>query len=147
MMYRLLIHLMVFGLTIVLFSSCLPDTKTVYDGDLQIEFRPVEDSHPASTGEPYEANIQLIGPHQEDPITVEFEVDTENSSGILEEHFELDSATTTIPANSSFGKIEIFPIQENIDDEVVIYITLIGDESGEVRPAVNYATLELTITP
>ena len=147
MKYGLINSSIVFGLMLLLFSSCLPDTTTVYDDGLQIEFRPVEDSHPASSDEPYEANIQLIGPHQEDPITVEFEVDTENSSGVLEQHFELDSATSTIPAGSSYGSIEISPIEENIEHEVIIFINLLGDDSGEVRPAVNYATLELTITP
>lgn len=147
MKFTNLFKLAVIGWITIGLSGCFPDNSSVYDGSLQVEFRPTSDSQSMADGNIYDANIQLIGPHQDAPLLIEYEVDTENSTAILGEHFELDGFSTEIPANSSFGTIQITALEENIDQEYVVTLTLLGDESGNVIAAHNYRTLQLTLTP
>jgi len=146
MRYKILIQAFVFGLTAIMLSGCFPDNDMTYDGPLQVEFKPTSDTQSMSDGVSYSAHIQLIGPHQNEAITVYYEVDTENSTAVEGEHFELGDLTSVIPANSSFGSIEINAIKENIDDsQPVLYLRLI--DSDQLRAARNYDTLELTLRP
>lgn len=129
-------------------ASCFPDNSSVYDGPLQVEFRPTSDSQSMADGDTYEANIQLIGPHQDADITVDFEVDAENSTAVAGQHFELSGNSFTIPANSSFGTITITGIPQNIGaSKPVVAITLLGGTEGKVTAAENYKSLELTLEP
>jgi hypothetical protein len=128
--------------------GCFPDNSRIYDGPVQVEFNPTSDTQRMSNGNTYNATIQLIGPHQDSDINLNFEIDTENSTAVLGEHFELSGFTTVLPANSSFATITVNAIEENIDDErPVVVITLLGDDSGEVIPAENYKTFQLTLRP
>lgn len=129
-------------------AGCFPDNSRIYDGPLQVEFNPTSDTQRMSNGSTYNATIQLIGPHQDSDITLNFEIDTENSTAVLGEHFELSGFTTVLPANSSFATITVNAIEQNIDDQrPVVVITLLGDDSGEIIAAENYKTLELTLRP
>lgn len=129
-------------------SGCFPDNKVIYSGPLQVEFNPVSDTQRMSNGTSYEAKIQLIGPHQDTDIVVTFEIDTENSTAVLGEQFELGAFTTVIPANSSFGFIRIDAIPENVtSDRPVLVLRLLGDTTGEVMVARNYSEFELTLRP
>jgi len=146
MRYKILIQAFVFGLTAMMLSGCFPDNDMTYDGPLQVEFKPTSDSQRMSDGTSYTANIQLIGPQQSGALTVYFEVDTENSTAVEGEHFELTDLSSVIPADSSFGSIVINAIEENIDDSrPVLHLRLI--DSDDVRAARNYDTLELTLRP
>jgi hypothetical protein len=138
-----MIGVMLFGL-----AGCFPDNSRIFDGPLQVEFNPTSDELRMSNATTYDATVQLVGPHQDSDITLNFEVDTENSTAVQGEHFELQGLTTVLPANSSFATITINAIEANIDDErPVVVITLLGDESGEIISAENYKTLELTLRP
>jgi hypothetical protein len=139
----ILLGVIVFGI-----SGCFPDNSRVYDGPLQVEFRPTSATLSMEEATSYNVPLQLIGPHQSSDINVNFEIDDENSTAIAGEHFELNGLTATIPANSSFGSINIQAIEENIDDsEPVLVITLTSTESSDVRIAQNYKSFELTFTP
>lgn len=136
------------GLAILVLSGCLPDNDRVYDGPVQVEFRPTSATLSMEEATTYDVPIQLIGPHQSSEINVNFEIDTENSTAIAGEHFDVGGLTATIPANSSFGSISIQANEENVDDsEPVIVINLTSTESPDVRIAQNYKTFELTLTP
>lgn len=146
MKYRQLIKTLTIGLAVVLLSGCFPDNEVIYDGPLQVEFRPTDFTLRMSEATYYSANIQLIGPHQNRPLTVDFEIDTENSTAVLGEHFELDGTSATIPSNSSFASIEITAIEANIDDSrPVLVITLLDND--DVIAAHHYKTLELEFRP
>jgi len=139
----ILLGIVVFGL-----SGCFPDNSRIYDGPVQVEFRPTSATLSMEEGTTYNVPLQLIGPHQSSDINVNFEIDDESSTAIAGEHFQLDGLTATIPANSSFGSINIQAIEENIDDsEPVLVIILSSTESSDVRIAQNYKTFELTFTP
>lgn len=138
---------MLIALTIGL-AGCFPDNSRIYDGPLQVEFNPTSDTQRMTDGNVYNATIQLVGPHQDSDITLNFEVDTENSTAVLGEHFELSGLTTVLPANSSFATITITAIEENIDEErPVVVINLLGDSSGDIVVAENYKSFELTLRP
>jgi hypothetical protein len=129
-------------------AGCFPDNSRIFDGPLQVEFRPVSAEQRMSNGNTYDANVQLIGPHQDSDIIVNFEIDTENSTAVEGVHFEVDGRSAVLPANSSFAAITVTAIEENIDDtRPVLVITLLGDDSGEIIAAQNYKTLTLTLRP
>lgn len=143
-----IIKILLIGVVIIGITGCFPDNSRVFDGPLQVEFNPTSDELRLSNGNNYDATIQLIGPHQDSDITLNFEVDTENSTAVLGEHFELSGFTTVLPANSSFATITITAIEANIDDErPEVVITLLGDQGGEVIAAENYKSFELTLRP
>lgn len=136
------------ALMLLMLSGCFPDNKVIYSGPLQVEFNPVSDTQRMSNGTTYDATVQLIGPHQDTDIQVMFEIDTENSSAVLGEHFEIASFTTVIPANSSFATIRIEAIAENVTSaRPLVVLRLMGDTTGEVLPANNYREFALTLRP
>jgi hypothetical protein len=138
----------VIGLIILGMAGCFPDNSRIYDGPLQVEFNPTSDTQRMSDGNTYNSTIQLIGPHQDSDITLNFEIDTENSTAVLGEHFELTGLTAVIPANRSFGTITVTAIEDNIDDNrPVLVITLLGNDTGDVIASENYKTFELTLRP
>ena len=140
--------LMAAALSLLMLSGCFPDNKVIYSGPLQVEFNPVSDTQRMSNGTTYDAKIQLIGPHQDTDIIVAFEIDTESSTAVLGEQFELSSFTTVIPANSSFGFIRIEAIPENVTSaRPVVVLRLLGDTTGEVIAAQNYRDFALTLRP
>ena len=140
--------LSVFGLAVLTLTGCFPDNDSSYDGPLQVEFRPVEQTLDLSEETSYSANIQLIGPHQETAISVNYEVDAELTTAVRGEHYELDGNSTQIPANSSFAAIQITADPDAFGDESVqLVIHLLGDDTGEVKVAQNYRTFTLSIEP
>ncbi len=140
--------LIVLGCLMIGLAGCFPDNSRIYSGPNQVEFNPTSDTQRMSDGNVYNANVQLIGPHQDSDITLTFEIDTENSTAVEGEHFEVNGRSTVLPANSSFAEITVTAIEENIDDDrPVVVITLLGDDTGNIRAAENYKTLTLTLRP
>jgi hypothetical protein len=136
----------VFCLALAL-SACFPDNVAVYDGPLQVEFRPTSATLNLANDDSYSANVQLIGPHQNRPLTIDFIVD-DASTAVEGVHYVVEGRSTTIPANSSFADIEIRAIPEAFTDgSRRVIITLMGSQADDVRPAGNYRTLTLTISP
>lgn len=142
------IKVLLLFLMMSLLTGCFPDNRVIYDGPLQVEFRPVTDAINLSEQSSYSANIQLIGPHQDHSINILYEIDTERSSAVRGVHFDMHSDTARIEPNSSFASIEMQIYPDSFDDQSLdLVITLSGDESGEVRAAQNYKTFTLTIHP
>ena len=134
-----------FALTL---AGCFPDNSRIYDGPMQVEFNPTSDTQRMSNGIVYDATVQLIGPHQDTDVTINFEIDTENSTAVEGVHFEVGGRSTVLPANSSFAQITVTAIEENIDDErPEVVITLLGNDTGDVIAAENYRTFTLTLRP
>lgn len=127
--------------------GCFPENKTIYDGPLQVEFNPVTATLRTAQATQYEMKIQLIGPHQDVPINVRFEIDTANSTSQLGTHFDFESMNVTIPANSSFGYIKVNAIPQNVTGITTLRVVLLGDDTGKVKAAENYKTFTLTIRP
>lgn len=139
------------GLALLLASftltGCFPDNKLVYDGPLQVEFPyPGEDDLLLLVQDTYEIKFQLIGKQQEHDLTIEFEVD-DASTAVEGQHFELDSHTAVIPANESFGYINVTALPANISSAKTLIITLLGDTEGKVKAAQNYKSFELGLKP
>ena len=148
MKLKTFLKISIIGAVFLGLSGCFPDNSRIYDGPLQVEFNPTSDTQRMSDGNVYDATIQLVGPHQDSDIVLNFEIDTENSSAVLGEHFELSGLTTVLPANSSFATIRVTAIEGNIDDtRPELVITLLGNDSGEVIPAENYKSFQLTLRP
>ena len=136
------------GAFVLALTGCFPDNSRIYDGPLQVEFNPTSDTQRMSNGNTYSANVQLIGPHQDSDVTINFEIDTENSTAVEGVHFEVGGRSTILPANSSFAQITVTAIEENIDDErPVVVITLLGNDTGDVMAAENFKTFSLTLRP
>lgn len=130
-----------------LLTGCFPENKTIYSGPLQVEFNPVSATLRTAQATSYEMKIQLIGPHQDVPINVRFEIDTANSTSQLGTHFDFESMNVTIPANSSFGFIRVNAIPQNVTGITTLRVVLTGDDTGKVKAAENYKTFTLTIRP
>lgn len=128
-------------------SACFPDNVTVYEGPLQVEFRPTSATLNLANSESYSAIVQLIGPHQNRPISIDFVVD-DASTAVEGVHYTIGSTTAQIPANSSFAEIVINAIPGGFEGgSRTVVVTLLGSTQDEVVPAVNYRTLTLQINP
>jgi hypothetical protein len=142
------LKIVLLGLIIAGVSGCFPDNRTIYDGPLQVEFRPVSATMNLANATNYSPNVQLIGPHQDSAITVLFEIDVEQSTAVRGVHFDISGNSAQIPPNSSFAAIEVTANPEFFDGSSRrVVITLLGDDTGEVRAAQNYKTFTLTIAP
>lgn len=143
-----IIKILLIGAFVFTLAGCFPDNSRIYDGPMQVEFNPTSDTQRMSNGNTYNAMVQLIGPHQDSDLSVNFEIDTENSTAVEGVHFEVGGRSAVLPANSSFAEITITAIEENIDDErPVVVITLLGNDTGDVIAAENYNTFSLTLRP
>ncbi len=143
-----LINLLLISAFALTLAGCFPDNSRIYDGPMQVEFNPTSDTQRMSNGIVYDATVQLIGPHQDTDVTINFEIDTENSTAVEGVHFEVGGRSTVLPANSSFAQITVTAIEENIDDErPEVVITLLGNDTGDVIAAENYRTFTLTLRP
>ena len=143
-----LIKLLLISAFALTLAGCFPDNSRIYDGPMQVEFNPTSDTQRMSDGNVYDAKVQLIGPHQDTDVTINFEIDTENSTAVEGVHFEVGGRSTVLPANSSFAQITVTAIEENIDDErPEVVITLLGNDTGDVIAAENYRTFTLTLRP
>ncbi len=127
------------------FTGCFPDNKLIYDGPLQVEFPyPQEDSILLFIKNEYELKFQLIGKQQDKDLEIEFEIDA-GSTAEYGEDFETDNGLTAIiPANDSFGYINITADKVKGRGKTVI-INLLGDTTGKVKAAKNYRTFELSL--
>lgn len=142
------LKILLLGLIIVGIAGCFPDNRTIYDGPLQVEFRPTSASINLANQTTYSANVQLIGPHQDSAITLNFEIDEDATTAVQGVHFEIDGNATQIPANSSFAAINITANPDALDESSLrVVINLLGDSTGEVRVAQNFKTMTLTLNP
>lgn len=140
---RLLLFLGAIGL---LFSGCdlFEQRDRTYNDDPKVEFFPqseiVDEADTTVT-----TNIQLIGPQRDSDLQLSYSVD-DSSTAVEGTHYELNSTSATISANSSSAEVPVTVLDNNQDDggtNYELYITLEG--SNGVEPAENLKTYNLTI--
>lgn len=90
-----------------------------------------------------ELTVQLIGAHAGSDRTAGVAVsDTDATEGV---HFELLNSEVVIPANSSFGTVEVRILADNIADGESYSVTLELQEGPELGVAVNMKDMNLSI--
>jgi len=90
-----------------------------------------------------ELTVQLIGAHSGSDRTAGVAVsDTDAAAGT---HFELLNSEVVIPANSSFGSVEVRVLADNIADGESYYVILELQDGPELEAAVNFKDMNLSI--
>jgi hypothetical protein len=87
--------------------------------------------------------INLVGAHRSTPITVNFEIDSEESTAIEGTHYNMISdASVEIPANSSFGYIYFEVLDDNIEQGELwlVKFNITSVSQGEVSPNYGFFT-------
>ena len=112
------------------------DADKVFDGDPQVEFKPLGQEMSETVGMAT-IDIQLIGEHQDSDIEVDFSTDGSAEEGV---HYNLlTSSPVVIEAGTSSATVEIEIIDSGIYDETgeVQLLLNIDSASGGVEPAEN----------
>lgn len=140
---RLLLFLGAIGL---LFSGCdlFEQRDRTFDDDPKVEFFPLSEVVDEGEGT-VTTNVQLIGPQRDSDLQLNFTVD-DSSTAVEGTHYELNSSSATISANSSSAPVSINVLDNSQDDggtNYQLYLTLEG--SSGVEPAENLKTYTLTI--
>jgi hypothetical protein len=119
-----------------------------YDGPPKVQFDPTSDAVLDDAGT-VSLNIQLIAPQQSSdsqfPVAV---VDTGDIATTLpSDGYELITETATIPADSSFGAVQVRIDSSGIPPGETRLLTLALGESqnGEIVPATNFQFFQLTV--
>lgn len=87
--------------------------------------------------------VNLIGAHASSDRTAGVNVaSTDANEGV---HFDLTSTEVVIPANSSFGEVEVIVHSENLNNGDSYSLTLELQPGSELEVAVNMKDLNLTI--
>ncbi|MEZ4902904.1 MAG: DUF4843 domain-containing protein [Spirosomataceae bacterium] len=91
------------------------------------------------------AQINLVGPQQATDRTIKVTVEPALSTAVAGTHYKIVNENVTIPANSSFGELQIeilrVPAQANITFNLVVAI----EGSADIKPSENYKRLGWTI--
>ena len=142
------------ALTLVVFVSvsmmvCFDQVvEPEYDGPPQVQFDPTSNAVLDDAGV-VPLNIQLIAPQQSSdsqfPVTV---VDTGDIATTLpSDGYELATETATIPADSSFGTVQVRIDSSGIPPGATRLLTLALEESSnsDIVPATNFQFFQLTV--
>lgn len=142
------------ALTLVVFVSasmmgCFDQVvEPEYDGPPKVQFDPTSDAVPDDAGT-VGLNIQLIAPQQSSdsqfPVTV---VDTGDvATTLASDGYELISETATIPADSSFGTVQVRIDSSGLPPGGTQRLTLALEESSnsDIVPATNFQFFQLTV--
>lgn len=90
-----------------------------------------------------ELTVQLIGAQTGSDRTAEVAVsETDATEGT---HFELLNSQVVIPANSSFGTVEVRVLADNIADGENYFVILELQDGPELEVAVNFKDMSLEI--
>lgn len=141
---KILIPILAGILIMGLINSCEPDNLE-YDGPSVVEFFPVSKSVDNGSGETGELiKVQLVGPQESAPITINFVVDAASTAVAGTNYTLVTDGSFVIPANSSFGYINVDVLNDAaIAADVKLILTLTGN--ADISPSENYKTFTLTI--
>ncbi|MFN4147670.1 MAG: DUF4843 domain-containing protein [Runella sp.] len=138
-------------------TSCFENPNLIYNGPTVVEFATAVTTAPAagrtfplltvSNGAGIQrARLNLVGPQAPVDRSIRVVVDAPNTTAVAGTHFRLVNSTVTIPANSSFGDVEIeilrVPAQTGASVNVVLLLEAISDD---VKPSENFKRLGWTI--
>jgi hypothetical protein len=148
--YLIYVALIASSLTL---AGCFDEFGGAYDGPLQLEFAQVGGAYSTAVANgagPVALQVNLIGPQQDQDLTVSYAIDQENTTAVEGENYSVpDGGSFTIPAGQSFGQAAIQVLQD--DDlapgtAVNIVMELQGSSSGpEVIPAENLKTFTIQV--
>jgi len=125
------------------FFSCEKEDLT-YQGPPVVEFPIPLDKYPEKVTDTtaHKIKVQLVAPHQSSAVTMNFKVieefiiatDTFRTTAVEGTHYTLPSMSVTIPANSSFGYIDINLLPtDNKNQDLCLELT-----NGSVAASPNY---------
>lgn len=116
-----------------------------FDGDPQVEFKPIESTRNEGSGTTSVA-VQLIGPQRESDLSVNFSVNSDGTTAQSGVHYNLvSSSPVTIAANSSSTVIEIDILADSMPGDETRTLVLTLEGGGGVEAAANFDTYTLTI--
>lgn len=128
------------------FSACdfFEQEERTFTDDPQIEFFPLTEN--VDEGDlTVTTKIQLIGPQRDSDLPVSFAVSDE-STAQEGTHYNLNSTSATIPANSSSTEVTIDVLDNDQDDGDTNYELILELQDSEgVEAAENLKTYTLTI--
>ncbi|MCW9707581.1 Calx-beta domain-containing protein [Fodinibius salsisoli] len=129
-------------------TGCLNDLfeqeDQTYQGEAKLEFRPQTDTFDEDEGE-VEVLIQLIGAQRDNDVSVNFLVDEETTAEAGTHYELLSTSPVTIPANSSSAAVTINLDGNSLPEGEIRTLFLRLENRGDVEPAQNLDTYELTI--
>ena len=139
--------LLVSGLAL---TGCFEDPVGVYNQDPQVEFAQVSGRYSAAVAEgagTVALTVNLIGPQRSTDTVVDFMVG-EGTTAVEGTHYSFPNGMqVTIPANSSFGDLEVNVLPNSLDAGASGALELVLEDSqdGAVKAAPNLGTFTLTI--
>jgi hypothetical protein len=138
------------GMSIIFFSSCEKE-ETIFEGPYHVRFTEVEGSARESFNKPIKISVHFVGPQRDEPITVHYSVGGDAREGV---DYEIlgNRGSVTIPANQSFGYIDIRLINNanNIlyQQDIIFTITGVSPENiniGRSKDGIIGKTTTFTI--
>ncbi|MDX2305158.1 MAG: hypothetical protein NW226_20270 [Microscillaceae bacterium] len=88
--------------------------------------------------------INLVGAQRSTPVNVTIAVDAAGTTAVAGTHYNLSTTSVTIPANSSFGYIPFEVIDDNIDPNTPVTLS-ISIASSDVEISENYKSGTMTL--
>lgn len=142
----------------LLLVGCFEEELITYDGPPVVEWEPpnrtdnlleltVTLDPNQQESEDITLGVQLIGPHENADRTINVGVSEEESEAQEGVHFEIlnDGNTAVIPANDSFGDVDIRIHADQLENGEELESILVLEESEDLSVAENMREFELTI--
>ncbi len=138
-------------------TACFENPNMIYDGPAVVEFDAAVTTAPAA-GRTYplvtvangagkiKTRINLVGPQRPAAESVKVVVDTQNSTAVAGTHYRLTSETVSIPANTSFGELEVEILAAPAQTGTTVNLVLMLEgNGGEIKASENFKRLGWTI--
>jgi hypothetical protein len=134
-------------------TACFENPAKIYDGPSVVEFDAAVTTAPAA-GRTYplvtvangagkiKTRINLVGPQRPNAESIKVVVDTQNSTAVAGTHYRLTSETVSIPANTSFGELEIEILSVPAEAGKTVTLVLMLEGNGtEIKASENFKRL------
>jgi hypothetical protein len=129
---RTIIYIFFAILNLIIFSSCEKE-EIIFQGPYHVKFTEAEGSERESYNKPIRISVHYVGPHRPEPITVNYTISGDAREGV---DYEIlgNLGTVTIPANQSFGYIELRLINNanNILYQQDVIFTITGVSPADI---------------
>ena len=89
--------------------------------------------------------VNLVGPHRSTPTVVSYKVDATGTTAVAGTHFTTGT-TVTIPANSSFGEIEVQILNPGVTSTTPRILVLELTGASDLPPSENEKRLGISIS-
>ena len=156
-------------LLIILFIGCIKNTPAT-NSDSKVEFdaatwfsNSVGVTYPIIAGVPnfgnntlaanlgrtsptFQVRVNLLGPQRSTATVFNYTVVPVETTAIAGTHYATLSGVGTIPANSSYGYIDIKPLDPGVSSTTPVTLVLELQTNNSVTANVNYAKIGLSIS-